>query len=96
MSFRGDWDGNTFHKQDSVYLDDNILYDAKGLFYAIHEVFPKLKIEEIEPFISRDDWIRIGQTIPQEDLYSIDVYNDLHQWAENVFEEYGCFTIIWI
>ena len=93
---KGDWDGNTFHKQDSVYLDDNILYDAKGLFYAIHEVFPKLKKEEMEPVISRDDWIRIGQTIPQEDLYSIDVYNDLHQWAENVFEEYGCFTIIWI
>ena len=55
-----------------------------------------MKKEEIEPVINRDDWIRIGQTIPQEDHFSIDVYNDLHQWAEDVFEEFGCFTIIWI
>ena len=30
------------------------------------------------------------------EYFSMDVYNDLHQWAQNVFEEYGCFTIIWI
>ena len=93
---KGNWDGKTFHKEDSVYLDDNILYDARGLFDAIFEVFPEMWKEAIEPVISREDWERIGQLIPPDDYFSADVYNDLHQWAQNVFEEYGCFTIIWI
>ena len=93
---KGNWDGNTFHKEDSVYLDDNILYDARSLLDAIIEVFPELRKEEIEPVISREEWVRIGKLIPPEDYFSTDVYNDLRQWAQDVFEEYRCLTIIWI
>ena len=93
---KGNWNGYTFYKEDSVYLDDNILYDARGLFDAILEVFPEMRKEEIEPVIDREDWARIGRLIPPEDHFSTDVYNDLHQWVQNVFEEFGCFTIIWI
>ena len=39
--YKGKWDNETHWKDDSVYLHDDILYDAMDLADAIREVLPE-------------------------------------------------------
>lgn len=38
--YKGKWDGNTFWKEDSISLHDNIMFENKGFVDAIMEVIP--------------------------------------------------------
>ena len=71
--YKGKWDEKTFWKEDSISLDDNILYEHLGFEDAIIEIIP-----DYDPFgeteISSEQWRAIGIAIKQKDCSSIELY----------------------
>lgn len=91
--FKGKWDGETFWKEDSISLDDNVLYENKGFEDALCKVVP-----EFDPFgeteISQEQWEMIGKAIPKDDANSIEMFQEADEWLKEVFATFGCFTIL--
>ena len=91
--FKGKWDGVTFWKEDSISLDDNVLYANKGFEEALVTI-----VTEFDPFgeteTSLEQWIQIGKAIPADDRDSLEMFQEADAWLTNVFREYGCFTIL--
>lgn len=94
--YKGHWDEETFWKEDSLLLHDDVLYENKGFVAAIIKVIPTYDLYG-ETEISIDEWRRIGQVISKEDSSSYKLYYEASEWLSNeVFTEYDCFTILGI
>ena len=93
--YKGKWDGETFWRENSIFLDDNVLYKIKGLEDALIETIPKY-----DPFgeteISAEEWKKIGKAILHKDREAQELYREADEWLTSVFAEYGCFTILGI
>lgn len=93
--YKGKWDGETFWKEDSISIHDDVLYENAGFEEAIYEVIPSYyPFGETE--VSFDEWKKIGEIILQKDKRVQELYNEVDEWLKSVFEVYGCFTILGI
>lgn len=93
--YKGEWDGKTFWKSDSLLLSDDILVNSTGFVDAIIEVVPDYDCYG-ETKISIDEWKKIGEIIANKDKVSQEIYNELNDWLITVFKKYRCFTILGI
>lgn len=91
--YKGKWDGHTFWKSDSIFIDDDYLFD--GFIDAIIEIIPTY-----DPFgeteISVEQWNEIGKIILTKDQKSQEVYSEANRWLKKVFKTHDCFTILGI
>ena len=91
--YKGQWDGQTFWKTDSISLEDDYLFN--GFIDAIISVVPNY-----DPYsateVSVEEWNEIGKIILTKDQQSQEVYNEANKWLKNVFKTYSCFTILGI
>ena len=91
--YKGKWDNETHWKDNSVYLHDDILYDAMDFADAIREVLP-----EYDPAgcieVSVDDWLKIGKAVDQKDILAREIYQDANMWVQLACAECGCITIL--
>ena len=89
--YKGKWDGRTFWKEDSIYIDDDVWAD--GFVDAVIEVVPTY-----DPFgeteISIFEWEKIGEGIREKDIKSQVQYAEADAWAKKAFEACDCFTIL--
>lgn len=93
--YRGKWDGETFWRDDSLLLHDEVLFKHPGFAGAIKEVIPAYTpFGETE--ISFDDWKKIGQIIEHCEEGEKELYQEADSWLNRVFQENGCFTILGI
>ena len=91
--YKGKWDEQTFWKNDSIFLHDNIMTD--GFVEAIIEVIPTYDpFGEIE--ISVLEWQEIGTRVLKKDTVSQEQYKEANNWLEDVFQKHQCFTILGI
>lgn len=93
--YKGKWDGETFWKEDSISVHDNVLYENQGFVEAIIEVkhsFDAFGVTEISP----GDWKNIGEVILQKDCNCQELYFEADDWVQDVFKTYDCFTILGI
>lgn len=88
--FKGKWDKKTFWKEDSICLEDNLLYDHPDFAEALIEVASFDIYANTE--ISIDQWKEIGHLLVNSP--DIDLYNEANIWLVKVFEEYNYFTIL--
>lgn len=93
---RGSWNRETVWRDDSLYLNDEIL-EFRAVFFlaALQAVFPNYDPHGVTE-VSPTDWEKIGALIRPTDRCSRAVYEQLAPWAEEVFREDGCFTILGI
>jgi len=93
--YKGKWDNETRWKDSSVYLHDDILYDAQDFVDAIREV-----ITDYDPYgpteVSVDDWLKIGKIADQKDILAREIYQDANMWVQLACVECGCITILGI
>lgn len=91
--YKGRWDGETFWKKDSLFLEDPVLFQAVGFETALVECVPGY-----DPFgemeITRGEWARMGKALASKDAFSQALYNEAAPWADEVFTVYGCFSIL--
>ncbi len=91
--YKGKWDSRTFGKEDSIFLDDNILYANKSFENALCTAIPWF-----DPFgeteITEKQWSEIGKAIPKSDPDSVQMFHEADEWLKDVFLKYGCFTIL--
>ncbi len=91
--YKGHWDGKTFNKDDSLFLNENILSDNNEFNSAILSVVP-----EYDPYgiteISATQWKEIGDVFTNKSIESRKIYMELNSWLLNVFQTADCFTII--
>lgn len=90
---KGKWDKETHWKDDSIYLNDDILYDAKDFEEAIKEVITCSSTDGYTE-VSVDDWIKIGQIVDQKDIFAREIYQDANMWVQLACAECGCITIL--
>ena len=93
--YKGEWDGKTFWKEDSIPIHDEIMYKNRGFVEAIEEVIPTYDPYDITE-VSFENWIKIGKIIQQKDENSKEIYKEANEWLEDVFKENDCFTILGI
>lgn len=91
--YKGKWDSNTHWKDNSIFLNDDVLY--KDFVDAIMEIIPSY-----DPYnatkITISQWKKIGEIIVNKDLKSQEIYNEADAWLNTVFTTYDCFTILGI
>ena len=91
--YKGKWDEETFWKDDSLLLHDDVIFKGEGFGEAIIKVIPTYdSCGETE--VSVEQWKKIGEEIKYKDEYSRELYEELDGWLEDVFKEYDCFTIL--
>ncbi len=94
---KGKWDEKSFWKKDSIYLDDNVMWQNDGFEESLIKACPKF-----DPFgeteITEEIWNEIGKLVYKRDDISIEIYEEANKWLkdEEVFKKYGCFTILGI
>lgn len=91
--YRGAWDENTFWKEDSLFLHDDILCENKGFWEAIVEVIP-----EYDPYgdtrVSFEAWKKIGEVICRKDHGGKELYEEADAWMKDACRRCGCVTIL--
>lgn len=91
--YKGRWDGKSFNKDDSLFLDEDILSDNNDFNNAILSVLP-----EYDPYaiteISADQWKEIGNVMIHKDNKNQEIYIELNRWLQDVFQTMDCFTIL--
>ena len=60
-----------------------------ALYQAVPGYDPYEMIE-----VSRENWKAVRECIPEDDTESIELYEEADSWAEEVFKELTCFTIL--
>ena len=94
--YKGKWDGKTFWKSDSIFLDDDFLLLVDGFVNTIIDVVPYYDPYD-ETEISIDQWKKIGEQIKEKDVKSQEVYYEADRWLrDEVFTKHKCFTILGI
>lgn len=91
----GEWHGETFWREDSIYLHDDVLYEHAGFAEAITKVIP-----EYDPYgevtIDRDQWKMIGCYVENRDAVVVELYREANQWALSAFTKHNVITILGI
>ena len=91
----GKWDCETFWREDSIYLHDNVLYEHAGFTEAVSKVIP-----EYSPYgevtITSAQWQMIGRSIEHYDTATVELYHEADQWATAAFENHNVITILGI
>ena len=91
--FKGKWDEKTFWRNESIYLFDDELVRHKGFYHALCQAVPGY-----DPYamveVSKENWKAVRKYIPEDDTESIELYEEADSWAEEVFKEFTCFTIL--
>ena len=93
--YRGKLDKQTFWRDDSLYIYDYTLFHIKGFVGALKAVVPSYDGYGTTE-VSREQWERIGKTIPNGDQEALKLYQELSEWTKEVFEKHDCFTILGI
>jgi hypothetical protein len=93
--FLGSWDEQSFWKNDSIYLDDDILTMNLGFYEALKKVVPTYDPYNETEF-SREDWENVRKNIPGSDIKSLELYAEADEWAQENFKRFSKFTIIGI
>lgn len=91
----GLWDGETFWREDSIYLHDDILYQHKGFIDALRQVLP-----DYDPYgevtINRKQWELIGRQAENQGSDVIELFAEANDWAATAFCQYETITILGI
>lgn len=91
--YKGKWDGNTFWKEDSLFLHDDIMFENKGFVDAVIEVIPTYDEVGVTE-VSFEAWKKIGQVIRNKDENSQELYLEADTWLKEVFKENECITML--
>lgn len=90
--FKGKWDEKTFWSEDSIYIDDDIVF-CNNIDTLITSVVPSY-----DPFgiteISRGQWSVIVDKAKDIGGEVNGVILEADKWAVKVFAEYDIFTIL--
>ena len=94
--YKGQWDGKTFWKSDSLFLHDDFLFHLNDLVDAIIEIAPCY-----DPYgeteITIEQWNKIGEIVKGKNKESQEAYREADLWLKGeVFPKYECFTILGI
>lgn len=92
--YKGKWDGNTFWKEDSLYLHDDILYtlNLEDIFFEVNHSYDLYN----ETPINKNQWDQIrmrAEDIGGEVKAAI---KEADPWVQENFEEHNVFTILGI
>ena len=60
-----------------------------ALYQAVPSYDPYAMVE-----VSKENWKAVRIYIPEDDTESIELYEEADSWAEEVFKELTCFTIL--
>ena len=92
---KGKWDEQTFWKEDSIFLHDDVKFQIEGFTEALLEIIPSY-----DPFgeteITEEIWRQLGKIIDSKDTDSQELYYELDLWLKEVFQDYDCITILGI
>lgn len=91
--YRGKWDGQSFWRDDSLYIDDYRLFEIKGFVGALRAAVPYYDSYGITE-ISREQWKKLGTLISCDGGNAQELYQELSERADEVFKKHDCFTIL--
>ena len=91
--YRGKWVGQSFWRDDSIYIDDYRLFEIKGFVGALRAAVPYYDSYGITE-ISREQWKKIGTLIRDGDGSAQELYQEISKWTDEVFKKHDCFTIL--
>ena len=74
-------------------LGDDELVNHKGFYHALCQAVPGYDPYEMVE-VSKENWKAVRIYIPEDDTESIELYEEADSWAEEVFKELTCFTIL--
>lgn len=93
--FQGEWDGETFWSETSLYLHDDHMTEL-GLY---RNLFAKAipNFDRYANFkVSREDWENITRLAGELGGGILGLIEELTPWAEDNFRKYEVFTVIGI
>lgn len=93
--YKGKWDKETLWNDSSIYLHEDIVYDARDFEDAIKEIIPGYDPDGVTE-MSVDEWIEIGKVVDQKDILAREIYQDANMWVQLACVECGCVTILGI
>lgn len=92
---QGEWNGDTFWAEDSLYLHDDWMCDLD----LYRKLFSKA-IAGFDPYrditVTRASWEKILEIAQAEDGQVAEFIEELRPWAEENFQKYEIFTILGI
>ena len=91
--FKGRWNGEPPWKEDSLLIGDNELHEVDGFVQALSDAVPEYDMYG-ETEVSAEQWRQVGVFIRNKDKESRTVYGEIDTWAQEVFREHDCFTIL--
>ena len=103
--YMGKWDGQTFWRDDSIFLSDDLLEDNRAFFRAIKSVVPYFDPYGVTE-ISINAWDRIGEIIANTDsdmnsqtdtedvCHMAEMYAEADKWVKQNCTDEECFTIL--
>ena len=92
---KGSWDGETFWKDDSIYLHDDVLYENQNFLSALVRVKPDFSSFGVTE-ISREDWERLQSEAQGYPDGCREIFSELDAWVMDTFSAYDCFTVLGI
>lgn len=92
---KGRWDGETFWKDDSIYLHDDVLYENHDFLSALMKVKPDFDSFGVTE-ISREDWERLRSEVQSYPDGCREMFMELDTWVMDTFLAYDCFTVLGI
>ena len=91
--FRGKWDEETFWREDSIYLDDDVLSENDAFADILDAAVPNWWPYGVTE-ITRAQWERVGQLAQQAGGHALEMFLEADAWAQPVLAQEGCFTIL--
>ena len=91
---KGHWDENTFWKDDSIYLSDDLLYTLGIEDLFIRTIPNYCSTDEVE--VTPQTWEVVKREAEKEDGNIHESIMEADEWVQNTFLKYDVFTIIGI
>lgn len=92
---KGKWDGETFWKDDSIYLHDDVLYENQDFLNALVKIKPSFDLFGVTEF-SREEWGRLRSEVQSYPNGCREMFKELDVWVMDTFSAYECFTVLGI
>lgn len=93
---KGKWDGETFWKEDSLYLHDDFFSDLRLYSKIFRYVIPNYNSYGPNDEVTREMWDKMMSMAHQIGGKIEEVFKELRPWVEENFTEYRCFSILGI
>lgn len=92
--YKGEWDEETFWKNDSLYLHDDFLFDLKleDLFYEVNSSYDPFGEVEMD----KKHWQQICENARSVGGEALEAIEELNEWVSEAFKDYEVFTILGI